>query len=47
MSDYDLLRAWDNECAQITDETFQGFFEDWLQRVENCVMCGRNYFKEL
>lgn len=36
MSDDDLLKAWDDECAQISDNDMTGFFEG--QKSVLCVM---------
>lgn len=46
-SDEDLLRAWDFECAQIAEETWRGYFEDWFRRMEKCILCGGKYFEKL
>lgn len=46
-SDEDLLRAWDNECASLQDEIWQGWFKDWFRRMERCIECGGNYFEKI
>jgi hypothetical protein len=32
-NDEDLLRAWDDECAQIPEETWKSWFDDWFRRM--------------
>jgi hypothetical protein len=29
-NDEDRLRAWDDECAQIPEETWKSWFDEWL-----------------
>jgi histone-lysine N-methyltransferase SETMAR len=46
-NDKDLLRAWDEECAHIPEETWKSWFDDWFQRMQKCIECGRKYFESL
>jgi hypothetical protein len=46
-NDEDLVRAWDDECAQIPEETWKSWFDDWFRRMQKCIECGGKYFARL
>jgi hypothetical protein len=43
----DLLRAWDDECAQIPEETWESWFDDWFQRMQKYIERGGKYCERL
>jgi histone-lysine N-methyltransferase SETMAR len=46
-NDEDLLRAWDDKCAQIAEEMWNSWFDDWFRRMQKCIECGGKYFERL
>ena len=43
----ELLAGWDKACADIPEEAWQHWFEDWFRRMERCIECGGDYFERL
>lgn len=43
-----LMRAWGNEHASLSDETWQSCWcEDWFRRMQKCIECGGNYVEKM